>query len=1080
MVKDKIEQKIPLRWFASGYKPKLTLRKALKSRLADGHLYDVKSVRYKNPAAKKRILFVLDHLPTEDLESRKILSGATGEKFFLLCKLAHQYYGSKFSETEFDWVATGFNQFKTYGKQYSDMLEESNKDFGRQLKQTIATYKPDIVVTFGQDPFTTLCPQSYAKSKQNFVNHLGTAIESEVAVRLDGKLVEHEFVVVPSLSFNTVFSTKTKENYYLSGYVARNLVTAFDGGKQRYKIDPVHKTVNGKFIPLYKTHYVTKLKDVEACLKKMAKAEYVSVDTETEDLSKVLNKVQTVQLCCDAKDTYVIPIYHFDTPFTKRELEKIKVMIRDFFEHKNKNKLHITTNGKFDLNVMRNNFDIRHYKTDIWDIAAGEFILDENMKVLATATGKGYFNLGNLAMQYGCSAFLDNPFGKENRAHIAQTSLGKDVLQYCSLDVVVPWLIFHRQLQRAKDIGYDKYYRTVSTIVGDQIHAFSILESTGALCDVDYLFYLKTKDSPVNQIIKEREQNILNSDAVRQANKILAKQRGAPKRGLFGAIELNNFDLSKEEHKQILFFDVCNLKPVNFSTKKKRKGTDQWQPQIDKQFQAAHAEVKIVKNFTDLQKAQKLRNSYVNSFIKLFATDKDFKYTRRLRPNYSYQAVVTGRTSASNPNLQQIPSRDPLGYHIKRLLICQPETLLIKVDYSAHEVRGWSIISGDKEVADVFQVGADLRNRYKLVPDPWIAHRIEIEGDVHRINASYFFGLPIHAVDKKIRNAVKTVIFGLIYQQGDEGLSKSTGQTVEKIKELKEKFLERFPVGYTWFDLCKKDAQRDLFVESPVGRRRTLWPLMFKKLVDNADYKSRDRHLNSIVNRCLRQAVNSPVQGFGSDLMMIAIRLIDKYKFDHYLKTGEYPLMNLNVSVHDSLTVEVGYKWFWLACKFIEKAMTIGAKTEVEDRFDYEFTSAPEMDFDVGANERDVKGWNFSFNSMEELVRKGLEFQRDELRYKVNVDRVTDQIMQDQYDDMPIWMQKQLWANGIKIRSMPKKNPLTEAEIKLANKYKREIDENKRMLKEALDEIEASKKKAAALESSRKKTAERAKQKLAA
>lgn len=652
MVKDKPEQtKIPLRWFDSGYKPKQTLRKALKTRFADGNLYEVKSVRYKNPDATKRILFVLDHIPTEDLESRKLLSGATGEKFFLLCQLANMYYGSKNKETDFDWVATGFNQFKTYGKQYADMLEDSNKDFGRHLAQTIATYKPDIVVTFGQDPFIFLCPQEYQKSKQNFVNHLGTAIDAGVTAKVNGKLVDHDFVVVPSLSFNTVFSTKTKENYYLSGYVARNLVTALDGGEMRYRINPVHKLKNNKFFPLYKTHYVTTLDGVRKCLKKMAAAKYVSVDTETEDLSKVLNKVQTVQLCCDAKDTYVIPIYHFDTPFTKKELEKISVMIRDFFEQQNNNKLHITTNGKFDLNVMRTNFSIRHYKTDIWDVSAGEFILDENMKVLSTATSKGYFNLGNLAMQYGCSAFLDNPFGKENRAHIAQTPLGKDVLQYCSLDVIVPWLIFHKQLERAKDIGFDKYYRTVSKVVGSQIHAFSILESTGALCDVDYLFYLKTKDSPVNQIIKEREQNILNSDEVRQANKILAKQRGAPRRGLFGTIELSNFDLSKEEHKQILFFDVCNLAPVNFSTKKKRKGTDQWQPQIDKQFQAAHKEVKIVKNFTDLQKAQKLRNSYVNSFIKLFATDKDFKYTRRLRPNYSYQAVVTGRTSASNPRL---------------------------------------------------------------------------------------------------------------------------------------------------------------------------------------------------------------------------------------------------------------------------------------------------------------------------------------------------------------------------------------------------------------------------------------------
>lgn len=646
-------QKLPLTSVKLPYKPKKSVRVALKNRITDTELYNVQGMRQKNPDADKRILFVLDHVPTEDLQSKRLLGGVTGEKLFMLFDLASTYYGSEYRESDYDWLAVNFNQFKTYGKQYSDMLEESNVDFARHISEIIVTYKPDIVVTFGQEPFIALCNQAYLKTKQNFANHLGTTIpctvEAYERTKDDPKLVKHSFTVVPTLSLNTVFSDKNKENYYLSGYVSRNLVTAFDGGKMRYAIKPVHKMIGKKFKPLYKTHYLTDVKDVEKVLKKLATCDYVSVDTETEDLSKVVNKVQTVQLCGDAENAYVIPIYHMDTPFTKSELKIIVELLRDFFERKNKNKLHITTNGKFDLNVMRANFGIRHFKADMWDIAAGEFVLDENMKVLATSIGKGYFNLGNLAMQYGCSAFIDNDFGKENRAHIAQTSLTTSVIQYCSLDVVVPWLIFHQQLKRGKDIGFKKYYKTVSTVVGDQIHAFNILESTGALCDVDYLFYLKSKSSPVNQIIKDREQNILNSDEVRKASAAIAKAKGAPRRGLYGTIEFNNFDLSKEEHKQTLFFDICKLAPISLSKKKLRNGKPM--PQIDKKFQAEYKNVKIVADFTALQKAQKLRNAYVNSFIKLFSVDKDFKTTRRLRPTYSYQAVVTGRTSASNPRL---------------------------------------------------------------------------------------------------------------------------------------------------------------------------------------------------------------------------------------------------------------------------------------------------------------------------------------------------------------------------------------------------------------------------------------------
>jgi hypothetical protein len=256
---------------------------------------------------------------------------------------------------------------------------------------------------------------------------------------------------------------------------------------------------------------------------------------------------------------------------------------------------------------------------------------------------------------------------------------------------------------------------------------------------------------------------------------------------------------------------------------------------------------------------------------------------------------------------------------------------------------------------------------------------------------------------------------------------------------------------------------------------------MFNKMVERErNSKERDRHLQSIISRCLRQAVNSPVQGFGSDLMMLAIRLIDKYKYDHYLKTGDYPLMNLNVSVHDSLTVEVGYDWFWLAVQFIERAMTIGAKTLVEERFNYEFTSTPEMDFDIGGNERDVKAWNFSYRSMEDLIRKGLTFQREELHHKIDIDKITDRIMNDQYDYMPEWLQKQLWANGIKIRSMPKTNPLSKKEMKLAKEYRAEIKENQQLLDAAIAELEASKKVGKSKESDRTSTVNRAKSKLKA
>lgn len=53
-------------------------------------------------------------------------------------------------------------------------------------------------------------------------------------------------------------------------------------------------------------------------------------------------------------------------------------------------------------------------------------------------------------------------------------------------------------------------------------------------------------------------------------------------------------------------------------------------------------------------------------------------------------------------------------------------------------------------MAEVFEQGARLRKQFRFVPDPYIAKRLEYEGDVHKINASYFFGIPIYDVVKDI------------------------------------------------------------------------------------------------------------------------------------------------------------------------------------------------------------------------------------------------------------------------------------------------------------------------------------------
>jgi DNA polymerase I-like protein with 3'-5' exonuclease and polymerase domains len=649
--------------------------------------------------------------------------------------------------------------------------------------------------------------------------------------------------------------------------------------------------------------------------------------------------------------------------------------------------------------------------------------LEENMKVLNTVTGKGYYSLANLTMQYGSDIYYRIEFGKSKRTTIESAPLSEGLIQYGCLDVVVPLMIHEKQIQRAKDIGYTKFKSMVRHQTSDMLHTFSTLEYNGVHTDIDYLFSLKTPESPILKEMNRIKTDLQQSKGVVKANAILTTKSGAPKIGLFGAKTRHVFDIAKKEHQELLFFKVLKLEPVSYGKSKK--------PKVDKEFQNAYSDRKEVALFTELTKVKKLFNAYVKSFIKQWGQDDDMRYDSCIRPHFSFLDVVTGRTSAKKPSLHQIPARSELGKHIKRLFITKPGRLLLKVDYSAHEVRGWSLISRDKLVADVFDVGIQLRNRFKLLPTAELAKRIELEGDVHKINAAYFFGLPIEKVDKSIRNAVKAVIFGLIYQQGIKGLAKNTKQTVEAITKLVKQFKQRFPKGVQWFDDVQSFAKKNLYVESPLGRRRHLWGLLIPKDAQNAE---------ACTAAMLRRAVNSPVQGMGSDFMMTGAREIEKLKWKHYKDTGHYPDFKLCNSVHDSLEIDCAYEDFWTAIKYVEQGLTTCVAERAKERNDFDFVVPLEIDFEIGPTGKDVQGWNRDYKALYEILTDTLKIQRDELGHDLNIKKVRTSILEDQYDQMPHWMKKQLWATKVNIKGMDR-NPLKEKDLRIIKKNRKESKE---------------------------------------
>lgn len=321
-----------------------------------------------------------------------------------------------------------------------------------------------------------------------------------------------------------------------------------------------------------------------------------------------------------------------------------------------------------------------------------------------------------------------------------------------------------------------------------------------------------------------------------------------------------------------------------------------------------------------------------------------------------------------------------------------------------HEVRGWGLIALDRAVGAVFQAAKVLRDQYRRFPTPELAKKLKYEADVHIVNALYFFQKTLEQFEndpglmKELRNAVKGVIFGLIYQMSLKSLAASIKQELEFTKTLVKNFNKRFPRGMKWIESCKKFAREHLYFENPLGFRRHLWGYILPESAENA------KRIHSEMDR---MAVNSPIQGMCAGFMGIANRQLDKMLWEWRIYKKRVVELYVNNSVHDSLENEASYRDFLISLEFVERSMTQSVREVVQKRHGFDFVVDLEVDFEISASLSESQAWDFSILELERIVEESLIFQRDVLKHKLDVD-ATMELIFSQKADMAPWMKEQI------------------------------------------------------------------------
>jgi DNA polymerase I-like protein with 3'-5' exonuclease and polymerase domains len=217
-------------------------------------------------------------------------------------------------------------------------------------------------------------------------------------------------------------------------------------------------------------------------------------------------------------------------------------------------------------------------------------------------------------------------------------------------------------------------------------------------------------------------------------------------------------------------------------------------PSFTKNFISNHANP-VVNMIAEARKINKVRTTFIDTILKHEHKGRIHADINQIRSDDG--GTVTGRFSYSNPNLQQIPARDPeTGPLLRSLFIPEEGMKWGTFDYSQQEPRLVAHYALKFSLPSVNQIADSYEN------DP--------STDFHKIVAE---------MAKIPRSQAKTINLGLFYGMGKAKLQGELGVSKEKSEELFTKYHSEAPFVKQLMNKVMKAAESRGQIKTLLGRR---------------------------------------------------------------------------------------------------------------------------------------------------------------------------------------------------------------------------------------------------------------------